>query len=381
MDEIYRLQEEPLMNYLMKDTGIIFLAADHQGVILIANSFVESLTGLKLTGLKLDSVFLDFTGSFSLDNCPGLSKERQLLNVKTYSNIPETFYFTCIKQAETIYILGEADPHEFSLLRKNLLELNKELNNLTRELHKKNAELIRLNELKNQFLGMAAHDLRNPLGVIMGYSDFLIDDLQNELPGDQLKMLQSINSSSEFMLHLINDLLDVTVIEAGKLVINKQTIDLAGLMRHNVELNGSIAAKKGIGITLAINDSIPEIVADAVKIEQVLNNLLGNAIKFSPLNSNILVNLGVTEASVLISINDQGPGMASTEIETVFAPFNKGHARATGGEKSTGLGLAIVRNIIQGHGGKIWVDSIEGLGTTFSFTLPCSEREIKNINL
>jgi signal transduction histidine kinase len=372
MDKMLEKAAAPLVQYLLHETGSIFLVADFRGMIVVSNEFADNLTGRKLAGCHLDAIMIDFSKSFSIGDYRDSGSIKHLLNVTTASGLPETYHFSFITQGDVVLILGETDPQEYNMLRKNLLDLNKDLNNLTRELHKKNAELTRLNELKNQFMGMAAHDLRNPLAVIMGYSDFLLEDLGSELLTDQHKMLQSIRSSSKFMLNLVNDLLDVTVIEAGKLVLNRQKISPGRLLRQNVELNNSIAAKKEISINLEMEEDIPDIDADPVKFEQVLNNLLGNAIKFSPHKSVISVKLSKTDDSIDISVTDLGPGIPSTDLETVFAPFNQGHARPTGGEKSTGLGLAIVRKIIEGHGGSIRVISAERSGTTFSFSLPVS---------
>jgi signal transduction histidine kinase len=253
---------------------------------------------------------------------------------------------------------------------EELSQLNNDLVNMQRELSKKNRELDELNKLKNQFLGIAAHDLRNPLGIIMGFSDFLLDDLENELSVDQLKMLNAIQTSSEFMLHLLEDLLDITAIESGKLNLEKQKTDLLAFVQKNVNLNAIIASKKNISIQIEAPNEIPSVNIDTNKIEQVLNNLISNAIKYSLPKTLIKVKISSKEKEVNISVTDQGQGIPAHEIDNLFKPFQKTSVKATGGEKSTGLGLSIVRNIVQGHGGKVSVDSEIGVGSTFSFSLP-----------
>jgi two-component system, OmpR family, sensor kinase len=253
---------------------------------------------------------------------------------------------------------------------EELSRLNNDLVNMQRELSKKNRELDELNKLKNQFLGIAAHDLRNPLGVIMNFSDFLLEDLEKELSGDQLTMLNAIQTSSEFMLHLLEDLLDITAIESGKLNLDIQKVDLLDLIQKNVHLNANIAAKKNISIQVEVTEHIPTVNIDTNKIEQVLNNLISNAIKFSLSNTTIKIKISQFENEVNVSVIDQGPGIPAHEIDKLFKPFQKTSVKATGGEKSTGLGLSIVRNIVQGHGGEVSVQSEIGVGSTFCFSLP-----------
>ena len=253
---------------------------------------------------------------------------------------------------------------------EELSRLNNDLVNMQRELSKKNRELDELNKLKNQFLGIAAHDLRNPLGIIMSYSDFLLEDLEAELSDDHKKMLHSIQNSSEFMHHLLEELLDISAIESGKLNLDIQKADLFALVQKNVNLNAILAAKKNISILIEAEGHIPTVNIDSNKTEQVLNNLISNAIKFSLPNTLIKVTISRIEKEVCVSVTDQGLGIPMDEQEKLFKPFQKTSVKATANEKSTGLGLSIVRNIVQGHGGKVWVQSNMGKGSTFSFSIP-----------
>jgi signal transduction histidine kinase len=224
-----------------------------------------------------------------------------------------------------------------------------------------------LNEQKNKFLGMAAHDLRNPIGGILGYSEMLLED---ELADEQRTVVSKIESSSKFMLRLLNDLLDISQIESGKLELNLERCDVASLVRQNVELNRIIAAKKQIGIELDVDAGLPVITADPAKFEQVLSNLVSNAIKYSFPGTQARVSLAKHEDGVKISVRDQGQGIPAEELSKVFQEFEKTSVKSTAGEKSTGLGLAIVKRIVEGHGGAIGVESTVGEGSTFWFTLP-----------
>ena len=253
---------------------------------------------------------------------------------------------------------------------EELSELNNEMANLQRELAKKNAELEQLNQQKNRLLGMAAHDLRNPLGVISTYAEFLETEAAAVLNEEQREFVTTIKETSEFMLRMVTDLLDVSAIEAGQLNLNRQPADLAHLIQRNATLNGVLAAKKDITVAFDPPAALPPLAFDVGKIEQVLNNLIGNAVKFSHRGTAVRVRLTSTPELVTVAVQDQGQGIPAKDLDKLFKPFSKTSVRTTGGEQSTGLGLAIVRRIIEGHGGRIWVESEVGQGSTFFFTLP-----------
>lgn len=254
-------------------------------------------------------------------------------------------------------------------LFEDFTRLNNELITAQRELARRNAELIRLNEQKNQLLGMAAHDLRNPLGAIFSCSEYLLDELKN-LSADQLEMLRGIKSSSEFMLALIEDILNLSRIESGKIELRIEPCNLADLAARHVATNRLIAARKKIHIDLDIGPDLPAVQADPRKIEQVLDNLLSNAIKFSPPATTVTMSLMRMGAQVRIEVRDQGPGIPAAEQGKLFQPFQRTSVKPTGNEKSSGLGLAIARKIVEAHGGRIGVESAVGSGSTFFIDLP-----------
>jgi len=256
---------------------------------------------------------------------------------------------------------------------EDLSRVNNEFANLQREMAKKNAELAKLNELKNRVLGVAAHDLRNPLGVILSYAEFLESDAAQTMDERQRELVTTIRQTSEFMLHMVSDLLDVAAIEGGKLTLDRQPTDLVEQMRRNVTLNGVLSARKAIAIELEAPASIPEIALDRGKIEQVLNNLISNAVKFSHSGRAVQVSVTAADGVATVAVRDQGQGIPEADLSKLFKPFSKTSVRSTAGEQSTGLGLAIVRNIVEGHGGRIWVESEVGRGSTFSFTLPLAD--------
>jgi PAS domain S-box-containing protein len=237
------------------------------------------------------------------------------------------------------------------------------------ELAEKNAELERLNEQKNQFLGIAAHELRNPLHFILTYSEFLLEEASDVLTEEQVKFLSIIRSSSEFMVRLVNDLLDVARINAGRLQLNTEPTDLVALVRRSVSLNRTLAAKRDVDLRLQ-EDPLPTLAVDPVKIEQVLNNLMTNAVKYSPPGSVVNLTLSRDGDYVTLAVRDRGPGIPDDELDRVFQPFETTSIESLTGEKGTGLGLVIAKKIAQGHGGNIWVESAVGQGTTFYLSLP-----------
>jgi MerR family transcriptional regulator, light-induced transcriptional regulator len=255
-------------------------------------------------------------------------------------------------------------------LYNDLSRLNNELASLEREMVRKNVELEKLNAQKNRILGMAAHDLRSPLGVIQSYSEFLEEEASDVLSPEQREFVAIIKSTSQFMLRMVTDILDVTAIEAGQLQLDRQPADLARLVRHDVTLNAVLASRKEIAVELDPLPALPPIPLDAGKIEQVLNNLITNAVKFSQRGSTVRVRLTQSAEFVTVAVSDQGQGIPEADFSKLFKPFGKASVRSTDGEQSTGLGLAIARNIVEGHGGRIWLESEVGKGSTFFFTLP-----------
>lgn len=260
-----------------------------------------------------------------------------------------------------------------SRVYEELMCVNNDLANLQRELFRKNVELGDMNEQKNQFLGMAAHDLRSPLGAIMSYSEFLEEEAGPQLSQEHREFITTIKDSSQFMLGLINDLLDITQFESGKLKMELRPLDLLDVVRRNVALNLILGAKKQIRVVLNPGPPLPHLLADRGKIEQVLNNLLSNAIKFSHMDTEVTVDLGLEDRYAVITIADHGQGIPEEDIPKLFKPFSRTRVKSTGGESSTGLGLLIVRRIVEGHGGSVSVKSQVGKGTAFCVRLPLGQ--------
>lgn len=230
--------------------------------------------------------------------------------------------------------------------------------------------LRQLNELKNRFLGIAAHDLRSPLALVQSYVDMLGD---KELAADEDRrefVFGRLKTVTTRMLNLINDLLDVSAIESGKLELDLQTFDLVPFLKEAGSNHELTAKLKNIAVVSEIPESLPMVSIDSKRIAQVIDNLITNAVKFSPKETTVTLKASVVDGSVKISVVDQGQGIPEKELPKLFQEFGKTSVKPTDGEKSTGLGLAIVKKIVNGHGGQVSVTSKVGEGSVFSLTLP-----------
>lgn len=361
--------QRKISDYMEKTAPILFFLLSTEGHILDANQFAKTLTAVSMGTTRFDDLVLDFTGKFGLASLTGDPGKEHLLSINTASGMPQSFYFSFVPADDQILVFGRLDTDEIDIMRREVLGLNQELNNLTRQLHQKNAQLERLNREKNQFLGMAAHDLRKPIGLVMSYSEFLMDEAET-LDAEQMQFLRTINASGTFMKRLVDDFLDVSAIEAGKFDLDQQKAGIRTVLEQSLELNHLQAIKKGIDLEVRCSNNMPRIFMDASKIEQVITNLVSNAIEHTPPASRVLIALSHDSKWLFFSVQDEGDGIPADEMEKIFKPFEKTSVKKTGGEKSTGLGMLITRKIIEAHGGHVWADSPPGQGATFSFQIP-----------
>ncbi|MEW5765198.1 MAG: sensor histidine kinase [Acidobacteriota bacterium] len=258
-----------------------------------------------------------------------------------------------------------------SFIYDDLTRLNNELADLQREVARKNAELLRLNEEKNRFLGMAAHDLRGPLSTILAYSRFLLEEDPPPEEEERRAFLKTIQGVSRLMLVLVEDLLDVAKIEAGRLDLNCEPTDLALLTAGCCAQQNALSAGKGVRIEVEAGRGLPLLDLDRPRFSQVLHNLLSNAVKFSHPGSLVVVSLQREGDFVVLAVRDRGVGIPVQDLDRLFRPFGRTGAKAPGGEKSTGLGLAIVHKIVEAHGGAVEARNNDpGPGATFTVRLP-----------
>lgn len=231
-------------------------------------------------------------------------------------------------------------------------------------------QVLELNQLKNKFLGIAAHDLRNPLSVLSGFLKLFLDGTLGDIQPQQREILERMSRNCNSMFDLIDELLDVSAIESGKLELDRDHVDLAVFLRECFEDNRLLAGSKEIEIELDLEHDLPTLDLDVDRVQQVVNNLITNAIKFSYPGTTIRLRAHRENDRVRISVVDQGQGIPEAEISSLFTEFGRTSVQPTAGEKSTGLGLAICKRIVEAHGGRIGVESVMDEGSTFFFTLP-----------
>jgi signal transduction histidine kinase len=242
------------------------------------------------------------------------------------------------------------------------------------ELARKNRELQHLDELKSDFMATMSHELRTPLTSIIGYSDMLLSGMTGELNEKQGVFIESILKGGEALLGLINDILDLTKIEAGRLELNRESVDLRAALLGVLPVVKPRAKDKRIRISTFLPTDLPLVSADPAKLNQILLNLLTNGIKYTHDNGSVSVEARIAGDLVEIWVNDTGIGMAKEDQGKVFQRFTQIDSSATRTQGGTGLGLAIVKELVELHGGTIRVQSKLGKGSSFVFTMPIATK-------
>lgn len=238
-------------------------------------------------------------------------------------------------------------------------------------LEKANARLKELDRLKSQFLASMSHELRTPLNSILGFSEVLLDGLVGEVPNEQRDCLNNIHSSGKHLLALINDVLDLSKIEAGRMELELSTFAVSELILEVQATTLPLIEKKSQTLHVEAEENLPPLTADRIRIRQVLLNLLSNAYKFTPTGGEITLLCRSTDsAGMLFSVKDTGIGIKPENQEVIFEEFRQIEEKSLQEVSGTGLGLAISKRLIAMHGGNIWVESEYGHGSTFSFLIP-----------
>jgi signal transduction histidine kinase len=237
------------------------------------------------------------------------------------------------------------------------------------EIKHQNEALQRLDELKNTFIAIAAHDLSSPLSYILTSIDLITGPEAALYRDHQKTFLEGIQRQVRHMVHLVDDLLDLGEIQSGRFKLHLQTTRLSEILGDAVRVQAQLAASKGTQIELVMEDD-GIVLIDPSRMRQLLYNLLSNAVKYSPPTRQVQMMVQRQPSAWRVAIIDQGPGIRAEDRLRLFQPYQRLSAKPTAGEKSTGLGLAICRSIIEAHSGSIGVDSAPGKGASFWFTLP-----------
>jgi GAF domain-containing protein len=240
---------------------------------------------------------------------------------------------------------------------------------LFREIGDKSRQLEIASQHKSEFLANMSHELRTPLNAIIGFSEVLVERMFGEINDKQAEYLADILESGRHLLSLINDILDLSKIEAGRMELDLADFDLPGAIDNTMTLVRERAHRRGVTLGRTVDEGVGKIRGDERKVKQVLLNLLSNALKFTPEGGRIDVRADVRDRMIEISVTDTGVGIAPEDLDAVFEEFRQVGSAAKKVE-GTGLGLAISRKFIALHGGRIWATSQVGIGSTFAFTLP-----------
>ena len=244
---------------------------------------------------------------------------------------------------------------------------------LFREIQDKSRQLEIANKHKSEFLANMSHELRTPLNAIIGFSEVLLERLFGDVNDKQHDYLQDIHSSGRHLLNLINDILDLSKVEAGRMELELARFHLPTAIATAMTLIRERAQRHDIKLGMDVDPALGEIVADERKLKQILLNLLSNAVKFTPDGGRIDVQAKTTVNEIEIAVRDTGIGIAAADQEAVFEEFRQVGRHYTSKQEGTGLGLALTRRFVELHGGTIRVESEPGKGSTFTFTLPLSQ--------
>jgi len=356
------------------------IEVDAAGRILIANPRAEAIFGYsreELMGASVDLLLPSAARERHAGHRAGFAKANRTrpmgegleLNAvrKDGSEFPVEISLSPIQTDNGTLVMAVI--RDITDRRKAELQVRQLQESYLAELSTRKQEAERLNHLKSEFLASVSHELRTPLHTIIGFTDLLREDTQQTLTAKQVRFVENIQRDSEHLLTLINDVLDLSRIEAGGLVMRPQRVEVRPiLLACRDALRFSIEAKL---LTLAV--TCPEdlcVAADPTRLRQIMTNLLSNAIKFTPAGGNVSTSADLRAGFVWISVRDTGVGIPEDELAHIFSKFYQVGVTTGGVREGTGLGLAICKQLVEMQGGQIEVESTVGLGSTFRFSLP-----------
>jgi signal transduction histidine kinase/GGDEF domain-containing protein len=295
-----------------------------------------------------------------------------------------------MKRGASDYLMKPLNLDELIIrIRKVLDEKQRfvRLRDFADQLEKANQELRRIDSMKSEFVSIASHELRTPLAAIKNAVQLVLKGTTGKINENQEKFLSMAERNINRLTNILNDLLNLSRIESGKIELKFERIGLKGIIELTASSLRPHADGKSLKIDVEIHEQLPEVYGDSEKIEQVLTNLIGNAIKFTPEGGRILITArplahdekGGYGDRVAVSVKDTGIGIPPEHLDTIFEKFHQVESSLQRSVSGTGLGLAITKGLVEAHQGKIWVESDVGKGSTFTFTLPISEGERRDL--
>ncbi len=376
-------------------TATVILVEDEKGVRATLSGILED-AGYGVVGLEKGTVALevirrgefdiiisdirlpDVSGLEILELAREMNPDAAVIMVTGYASVETAI--DAVNQGAYAYFIKPVNPDELktaianALRQQRLLQENKRLVDglqcSNKLLHRANEELQRATQAKSEFLAHMSHELRTPLNVIIGFSELLVDEVPGNINEEQKHCLGDILDSGKHLLNLINDILDLAKIESGKMELNLRNISLANILESLRSEMMPIMAPRKQSLEIHIAGGLTPAHADKAKVRQVLLNLLSNATKFTPDGGRIRVEVAQDGVWCQVSVIDDGIGIEKKNQQKIFEEFCQIESPLTDGKNGTGLGLTIAKQIVEKHGGQIWLESEYGKGSRFIFTLP-----------
>ncbi len=251
---------------------------------------------------------------------------------------------------------------------KELQDSNKSLQEQVDKLNKSKSELEELQKQKDDLFALIIHDIKNPAAIIQGLVDLLSSYNYNAV--DQQDIIQDIAETSKRIVSLSKEVSRVMALEGTQLLLYKELCDINLILEDQCAINSPAAERKSINLLMNLSDNLPESMMDPQKISEVVDNILSNAIKFTPKEGKVLVSSSFRDDYIVVEVKDTGPGLSEEDLRKAFKKGVRLSSQPTGGESSTGLGLWIIKKLVEAHKGRVWVKSAVGKGSTFCFSLP-----------
>jgi two-component system NtrC family sensor kinase len=272
--------------------------------------------------------------------------------------------------AEEFNRMTEQLRESYSGLEQKVEERTRELAVAMEQLEQKGQDLETVSRHKSEFLANMSHELRTPLNAIIGFSEVLQEQMFGEMNEAQLGYVADVMEAGRHLLSLINDILDLSKVEAGRMELELGDVAISQTLKSGLTMQSERASRSGISLGLTVDPDVGVIRADERRIRQVVFNLLSNAVKFTPPGGRVDVSVRVTDGVVEVAVADTGVGIAPEDQERIFDEFQQARDSLSGSREGTGLGLTLSRKFVELHGGRLWVESEPGTGSTFHFTLP-----------
>jgi PAS domain S-box-containing protein len=397
-EEALRESEERYRTLVENATDAIYMVDAHENILSVNQTTArflgkrpEKLIGKKVSDIFPPEIAARFTEEFrltfrtgqSIMACDRLDAGWTELWVSTSLNPIRN------SSGEVVAIMGVTrDITEQKRLERELQETNEQLDAQNEELQVQSEELMaqqqelmestqeaaRANQLKSEFLANMSHELRTPLNAIIGFSQLLRDETPGKLNQEQKQCLDDVLESSQHLLNLINEVLDLSKIESGRAELKLENVDLKELITPLTRVMRPILGQKKQELEVEIEAGLPQIRVDKTKMGQVLRNLLANSSKFTPEGGKLWITAARADDWLHLSVIDNGAGIKKEDLERIFEPFCQLDYTPGNGKGGTGLGLAVVKEIVERHGGQIRVESEYGRGSRFTISLPLATK-------